>query len=164
MDARTWRSTMGQFATGVTIITTIDEDGQPLGMTANAFTSLSLEPPMALICVDRGSSTLPKLIAAGKYCVNVLGASQQALSGSFARKGGSEKFQGIAYERGELDLPVLQGCLTSIECEISDVLEGGDHLILLGRGIRIHPSEAASQAEPLIFYQGSYAKLEPAGV
>ncbi|GIP49095.1 monooxygenase [Paenibacillus sp. J53TS2] len=161
MDPMVWRNTMGQFATGVTVITTLDQEGNPLGMTANAFTSLSLDPPMVLICVDRHSATLTELAATGKYCVNILEKSQESISRQFAKKGGNEKFLGIAYHAGETGLPVLEGCLTSVECVVEDVLEGGDHLVLLGRGLHIHTPEGA--AEPLLFYRGKYAALDKAG-
>ncbi|MGG6309362.1 flavin reductase family protein [Paenibacillus macerans] len=161
MDPMVWRNTMGQFATGVTVITTLDHEGNPLGMTANAFTSLSLDPPMVLICVDRKSATLAELTATGKYCVNILAESQESVSRQFAKKGGSEKFSGAAYYTGKTGLPVLEGCLTSVECEVEGVLEGGDHLIMLGRGVKIHSN--GSEAEPLVFYRGKYTTLETAG-
>ncbi|GGG62026.1 flavin reductase family protein [Paenibacillus radicis (ex Gao et al. 2016)] len=161
MDAMNWRSTMGKFATGVTVITTVDEAGNPLGMTANAFTSLSLDPPMVLICVDNKSDTLTKLLASNKYGVNILADHQEPLSRAFARKGGSEKFEGIAYSTGETGVPVLSGCLVSVECIVKEAVQGGDHMILLGEGVRIH--EEASVTEPLLFYRGKYEKLNGIG-
>lgn len=157
IDSTVWRTAMGQFATGVTIITTVDEAGRPLGMTANAFTSLSLVPPMVLICVDNNSSTLPQLTASGKYCVNILADSQEAVSRQFAQRGAIDKFAGIPYFTGLLGLPVIEGCLASVECELSEQLAGGDHMILLGHGKHIYETEAAS--EPLVFYRGKYRRL-----
>lgn len=158
MDPIVWRNTMGQFASGVTIITTIDNEGNPLGMTANAFTSLSLDPPMVLICVDNNSTTLTHLTESGKYCVNILAASQEQVSRQFAKKGSSEKFEGIAYYSGDIGVPVLEGTLTSVECEVTAIVDGGDHKILLGKGVKIH--QAVGETEPLIFYRGKYNKLE----
>ena len=158
MESTVWRNTMGQFATGVTVITTLDQEGKPLGMTANAFTSLSLDPPMVLICIDNKSTTLTELTSSKKYCVNILSASQETISRQFAKKGGPEKFDRVEYFRGEIDLPVIQGCLTSVECEISAVVDGGDHKILLGQGVKIHQSE--TETEPLIFYKGKYKTLQ----
>ncbi|MCR8659926.1 flavin reductase family protein [Paenibacillus endoradicis] len=158
MDPIVWRNTMGQFASGVTIITTIDSAGNPLGMTANAFTSLSLDPPMVLICVDNKSTTLVHLTESAKYCVNILAAPQEQLSRQFARKGGSEKFEGASYFSGDIGVPVLEGTLTSVECEVTAIVDGGDHKILLGKSVKIHQS--LTETEPLIFYKGKYNKLE----
>ncbi|MFC6333177.1 flavin reductase family protein [Paenibacillus septentrionalis] len=157
IEATVWRQTMGKFATGVTVITTLDADGNPLGMTANAFTSLSLTPPMVLICVDNSSTTLAQLIGSRKFCVNILSSDQEAISRQFAKKGGPEKFEGVSYSSGLLGLPVLEGCLTSVECELSERYEGGDHMILLGSALHIY--QAPYPAEPLIFYEGKYRSL-----
>ncbi|MFX3635685.1 MAG: flavin reductase family protein [Candidatus Pristimantibacillus sp.] len=157
MDSTVWRSTMGKFATGVTIITTIDTEGNPMGMTANAFTSLSLDPPLVLICIDNKSGTLTQLLASKKYCVNLLASSQENLSRIFARRGGAEKFENVPYSAGVTGVPVLDGCLASVECMVTNVVEGGDHLILVGEGIQIH--EVGDATEPLIFYKGKYEKL-----
>lgn len=161
MDSQQWRGTMGKFATGVTVITTTDEEGKPAGMTANAFTSLSLDPPMVLICVDNKSDSLAKLLASHKYCVNILADGQENVSRAFARKGGAEKFEGIPYFTGESGVPILEGCLTSVECLVKEVVPGGDHVVLLGEGIHIH--EAGSTEEPLLFYRGKYEKLNIIG-
>lgn len=157
MDPMAWRQTMGNFATGVTVITTIDELGHPLGMTANAFTSLSLDPPMVLICVDNNSTTLPQIQQCNKYCVNILSQDQEEVSRQFAKKGGSEKFDGVSYYYGDIGLPVIENSLTSVECEISAILDGGDHKILLGRGIKIH--QFTQESKPLVFYRGKYQSL-----
>ncbi|WP_171056447.1 flavin reductase family protein [Paenibacillus sinopodophylli] len=161
MDAMEWRGTMGKFATGVTVITTIDEQGSPVGMTANAFTSLSLDPPMVLICVDNKSDTLAKLLASNKYCVNILADNQEEVSRKFARKGGPEKFEDAAYRLGESGVPVLEGCLVSVECQVKEAVQGGDHVVLLGEGLHIHQTE--SETQPLLFYRGKYEKLNIIG-
>lgn len=161
MDAIAWRNTMGKFATGVTIITTLDEEGQPAGMTANAFTSLSLNPPMVLICVDDRSDTLAKLLASKKYCVNVLASSQEELSRRFARKGGPEKFEDVVYFIGQSGVPVLEGCLASVECTVKEVVRGGDHFVFIAEGTGIHETEGVT--EPLLFYRGKYEKLNIIG-
>ncbi|MFC3745202.1 flavin reductase family protein [Paenibacillus sp. GCM10012306] len=158
MEGTAWRSVMGKFATGVTVITTLDEAGQPIGMTANAFTSLSLEPSLLIICLDKGSSTLVSLLAARKFAVNFLADTQEDLSRCFARKSETDKFAEIDYREGELGLPILGGCLASVECRLADTLDGGDHLILVGQGEFLYESE--TQASPLLFYQGKYRALQ----
>lgn len=157
MDSTVWRGTMGKFATGVTIITTIDTEGNPMGMTANAFTSLSLDPPLVLVCIDNNSGTLTQLLDSKRYCVNLLASSQENLSRVFARKGGAEKFENVSFFTGVTGVPVLDGCLASVECAVQHVIEGGDHLILVAEGVQIH--EVSDATEPLIFYRGKYEKL-----
>ncbi|MFF2910686.1 flavin reductase family protein [Paenibacillus sp. NPDC057934] len=158
MEGTTWRSMMGKFATGVTVITTLDEEGQPIGMTANAFTSLSLEPSLLIICLDKGSSTLVSLLATRKFTVNFLADTQEDLSRCFARKSETDKFAEIDYREGKLGLPILGGCLASVECSLADTLDGGDHLILVGQGEFLY--ESATQLSPLLFYQGKYRALQ----
>lgn len=148
---------MGKFATGITVITTADADGNPQGMTVNAFTSLSLEPPMLLVCLDNKSSTLTHILQSRKFCVHFLSEEQEAVSRAFARKGGAEKFEGIPYSVGEMGIPVLEGCLAYVECGLRKAVEGGDHQILLGDGMKLVVSP--SEAGPLIFFGGKYGRL-----
>lgn len=157
MDQRFWRDAMGRFATGVTVITTVGEKSEPLGMTANAFTSLSLDPPMVLICVDKKSETLKGLLATKRFCVHLLAEDQESVSRVFSKKGGSEKFDHLSWSMSEWGVPVLEGSLAHVECQVSQVVEGGDHLVCFGEGLSLEVSE--SKHRPLLFYQGKYQSL-----
>ncbi|MCD9024687.1 flavin reductase family protein [Cohnella silvisoli] len=157
MDSTAWRSAMGKFATGITVITTKDAEGNPQGMTVNAFTSLSLDPPMLLVCLDNKSATLKHILDSKTFCVNILSAEQENVSRSFARRGDVDKFEGIPYHIGVTDIPVLDGCLAHVVCGLRKAVEGGDHQILLGDGLQL--SIQQSETGPLIFYGGKYGYL-----
>ncbi|MFC4601077.1 flavin reductase family protein [Cohnella hongkongensis] len=157
MDSLEWRNAMGRFATGITVVTTTDADGRPQGMTVNAFTSLSLEPPMLLVCLDNKSATLAHIVESRKFCVHFLSEKQEAVSRAFARKGGTEKFEGIPYTFGEMGVPVLDGCLAYVECGLRRAVEGGDHQILLGDGMKLVVS--STEQAPLVFFGGKYGRL-----
>jgi flavin reductase (DIM6/NTAB) family NADH-FMN oxidoreductase RutF len=154
MDPKELRRVMGQFATGVTIITTRDAEGRPYGLTANAFTSLSLDPPLVLICIDRKAETFSHFYASRYFVVNILTDAQQDLSTRFAKSGGF-KFEGVAYETNAVGVPVLDGTLAHVECALVETHEAGDHVIHVGRveqfGVR--------SGNPLLFFQGRYRQL-----
>ena len=145
---------MGLFATGVTIITTRDEQGRPYGLTANAVTSLSLDPPLLLICVDRKAETFPHFFDSKIFVLNILAEDQEAVSRRFATTGG-EKFAGLEYRLGQLGTPILAGTLGHIECRIIETIEGGDHVIHVGEV----ESAEWSEGRPLLFYRGRYHQL-----
>jgi len=153
-DPAILRKVMGLFATGVTIITTRDQEGKPYGLTANAVTSLSLDPPLLLICVDRKAETFPHFFDSKIFVLNILAEDQEALSRRFATTGG-EKFAGVACRPGHLGTPILEGTLGHIECRITETLEGGDHVIHIGE---VQHAEA-SDGRPLLFYRGKYRHL-----
>jgi len=148
------RRVMGCFATGVTVITTRDQGGRPYGLTANAVTSLSLEPPLLLICVDRKAETYPHFFDSKIFVLNILREDQEDVSRRFAKTGG-EKFTGVSYRIGHLDTPVLEGTLGHVECRIIETLEGGDHVIHIGE---VQHAEAG-EGRPLLFFRGKYHKL-----
>jgi flavin reductase (DIM6/NTAB) family NADH-FMN oxidoreductase RutF len=154
IDPTELRRLMGQFATGVTIITTRDDAGRPYGLTANAYTSLSLDPPLVLICVDRKAETFPHFPASRCFVVNVLTEDQQALSSRFAKSGG-DKFAGLAYETNAVGAPILDATLAHLECTLIDTHEGGDHVIHVGRVDNF----AVRGGRPLLFFQGRYRQL-----
>jgi flavin reductase (DIM6/NTAB) family NADH-FMN oxidoreductase RutF len=154
LDPKELRRLMGHFATGVTIITTKGADGTPYGLTANAFTSLSLDPPLCLVCVDRKAESFAHFYDSKVFTVNILTAEQQDLSNRFAKSGG-DKFTGIATVDGHHGAPLIQGALAHIECRITDTLEGGDHVIHVGRIEHMH----MHGGDPLLFYQGRYRRL-----
>jgi flavin reductase (DIM6/NTAB) family NADH-FMN oxidoreductase RutF len=149
-----FRDALGALATPVTVVTAIGPNG-PSGATANAVTSLSLDPPMMLACLDRGSRTLTSVRAAGRFGINGLAAGQQELAHRFARKEPEpEKWEGFEWEE-RLGCPRLPDSLIWVACELRDLIDGGDHLIVTGSVL-----EADSRdAQPLLFHRGDYRDL-----
>jgi flavin reductase (DIM6/NTAB) family NADH-FMN oxidoreductase RutF len=158
--AADFRHAMGHFATGVTIVTSVGPDGEPVGTTANAVTSLSLDPPLVLVCFDRASVTLEAISTHGAFAVNVLAARQQQLSANFARRGLAAAWDGVRHRRGRTGSPRLDGVLASLECTVEHRIAGGDHEIIVGRvqDVETGPADRA----PLLFWRGRYAALDPA--
>jgi flavin reductase (DIM6/NTAB) family NADH-FMN oxidoreductase RutF len=156
------RHAMGHFATGVTVITSVGADGQPVGTTANAVSSLSLDPPLVLVCFDRASQTLSAVGAYGAFAVNVLAAPQEDLSANFARGGLAADWDGVRHQPGLTGSPRLHGVLATLECTVEHRLPGGDHEIVVGRVRHVAMGDAG--AAPLLFWRGRYASLgSPAG-
>ena len=155
IDPRELRNTMGLFATGVTVITTKDATGKPFGLTANAFSSLSLDPPLLLVCVDKKVDCYACFDESKVFVVNFLAREQEELSTRFATKG-IEKFEGVSYTLGSLGVPLLDGALAHLECKVAAGYEGGDHTIYTGEVQTI----ATADVKPLLFYQGKYRSLE----
>jgi 3-hydroxy-9,10-secoandrosta-1,3,5(10)-triene-9,17-dione monooxygenase reductase component len=147
---------MGHFATGVTVITTRDEDGKPFGLTANAVTSVSLVPPLILICVDKSADTYPYFDRAKVFAVNILSDTQEALSRRFATSG-IEKFEGIGFHRNEMGCAILDDAVGHLDCRIVHSFDAGDHTIYMGEVV----SADANDVPPLLFYRGGYRKLAP---
>ncbi len=147
-----FRSALGAFATGVTIVTTRTRSGVDVGLTANSFNSVSLDPPMVLWSLDKNSKSLPAFLESGYFAVHVLSASQEALSHTFATRG-AEKFAGLTLERGRGDIPLLDGCSARFQCRTAIKYEGGDHLVFIGE------VEAFDHFDrpPLVFHGGHYA-------
>jgi flavin reductase (DIM6/NTAB) family NADH-FMN oxidoreductase RutF len=152
-----FRHAIGHFATGVTVVTSIARDGQPVGTTASAVSSLSLDPPLILVCFDRASATLEAIIGHGAFAVNVLAARQQYLSANFARRGLAAAWDGVRHRRGPTGSPRLDGALASLECTLEHRLDGGDHEIVVGRVREVETS--GTETAPLVFWRGSYASL-----
>lgn len=150
-DQRELRRALGQFATGVAVVTTRGEDGLPVGVTANSFTSLSLDPPLVLWCLGKESTNLAAFEAAPHFAVNVLSSTQHYLSRQFAIQGG-DKFAGVELSAGLHDLPLLGGALARFACRTTERLDGGDHIIVIGE---IEHFEIFD-GEPLVFHSGSY--------
>ena len=153
-----FRRLLGHFATGVTVVTTTDADARPAGLTVSAFCSLSLDPPLVLICVDHKAQTYPALRESGRFAVNILGAEHEALSRRFAGTG-LDKFEGVAWRRSPRGLPLLDGVLAHLECTTVAAHDEGDHTIFVGRV----EAGAAGSGEPLLYYRGRYQRLAPAG-
>jgi flavin reductase (DIM6/NTAB) family NADH-FMN oxidoreductase RutF len=154
IDSKTLRTVMGHFATGVTIITTRDDAGRPFGLTANAFTSLSLDPPLVVICIDRKTETFPHFLTSRCFVVNILAESQQELSACFAKSGG-DKFAGLSYATSASGVPILEGTLAHLACKLVETHEGGDHVIHVGEVEDV----VVRGGRPLLFFQGRYQKL-----
>src|SRR6202007_753465 len=157
VPAAEFREAMGHFATGVTVITSVDADGRPVGTTANAVTSLSLTPPLVLACFDLGSLTLEAIRGHGAFVVNVLAAPQQHLSANFARRGLAAAWDGVQHRRGPTGSPRIEDVLAVRECPVKPALPGGDHEIIVGRVRHVQTSPAPTS--PLLFYRGRYALL-----
>jgi flavin reductase (DIM6/NTAB) family NADH-FMN oxidoreductase RutF len=152
------REAMGYFATGVTVVTSVGTDGNPVGTTANAVTSLSLEPPLVLVCFDLNSATLAAVQGHGAFAVNVLGYRQRHLSANFARRGLSAVWDGVTHHRGPTGSPRLADVIAVIECTVEHAFPGGDHEIIIGR-VR-HIETNGEGVTPLLFWRGRYASLE----
>jgi 3-hydroxy-9,10-secoandrosta-1,3,5(10)-triene-9,17-dione monooxygenase reductase component len=154
VSTQQFRAALSAYATGVTVVTAIGPGG-PSGATANAVTSLSLEPPMMLACLDRGSRTLTSVRAQGRFGVNALAAGQEELARRFSAKDPeSDKWEGVAWSE-RLDLPQLAGGLMWVACELRDLIDGGDHLILTGNVLEVDSSDR----RPLLFHRGAYRGL-----
>ncbi|MEO5337659.1 MAG: flavin reductase family protein [Magnetospirillum sp. WYHS-4] len=158
IDAKAFRQALGQFATGIAVVTGRDREGRPIGVTVNAFSSVSLDPPLVLFCLGRESASHPALVEGERFAVNVLARDQQGLSDRFAGKA-ADKFLGLDVDGGLGEVPLLRGCLARIECRREATHPGGDHDILVGRVERLAVNEGAG--EPLLYFRGDYRHLGP---
>ncbi len=154
-DPRQFRKALGTFVTGVTVVTGLTPKGVPVGVTVNSFASVSLDPPIILICLDNNTGCLNVFCEGERFAVNILSENQQDLSEDFA--GPQEhKFKDRAFETWDSGCPILPGCLSNLECTRLNAFEGGDHLIVLGRVDRF---EHADGGRPLLFYQSVYGRI-----
>ena len=153
-DAGALRRVLGSFVTGVTVVTTRDADGVPHGFTANSFTSVSLDPPLVLVCVGHAVEDLEVYRECGRFAVNILADSQRVISETFATEQ-PERFAGIRWRQGPCGSPILEGCVASLECISGQRIEAGDHMILIGRVVACEYSDGG----PLVFCRGSYLSL-----
>jgi flavin reductase (DIM6/NTAB) family NADH-FMN oxidoreductase RutF len=154
ISADDFRRVLGHFATGVTIVTTCDADCRPTGLTASAFSSVSLDPPLVLICVDHKSQSYPALREAGRFAINFLHHEHEPISRRFASTR-LDKFDGVAFRLGALGLPLIDGALAQIECQTVSAHVEGDHTIFVGRV----ESANVGEGEPLLYYRGRYHRL-----
>ena len=154
IDPRDFRTALGSFATGVTVITAAAADGKPVGLTCNSFASVSLNPPLVLWSLVIYSPNLTVFQDASHFAVNVLGASQRALSTQFATPS-DNKFAGVDWMPGLGDAPVLAGCVANFQCRAAGRYYGGDHVIFLGAV----EAYAYNRDEPLLFAQGGYGRF-----
>jgi len=156
VDGAEMRRVLGHFATGVTVVTARCDD-ERVGMVANSFTSVSLEPPLVLFCAGVESETWPRIREADRFCVNVLGHHQRELAVSFARKG-TDRYEGVELVEREDGPPRLAGAIAHIDCRIWAEYPGGDHTIVVGEVLELAVAEVDATAleEPLIFYRGGF--------
>ncbi|MFZ4603645.1 MAG: flavin reductase [Caulobacterales bacterium] len=155
-DPREFRNALGAFATGVTVVTTSNAEGEPFGVTASSFNSVSLDPPLVLWSLGRSSKSFPAFVETDHFAVHVLADHQQDLSNAFA-KSGHDKFAGVAWRPGVLSSPVLPDCAARFECRTLHQYEGGDHIIFVGEVVHFERLDAA----PLVFHGGRYADARP---
>jgi len=154
IDQRHFRDVMGTFATGVTIITTV-VSGAPHGITANSFSSVSLDPPLVLFCLGRSSTNFDAFMETDNFAVNILSASQDKLSTHFAMFEG-DRFDGTAWNAWETGAPILDGVISAADCVLEARHDAGDHVIIVGRALR---AETVLDAAPLLYHRGRYAAL-----
>ena len=156
IDPDTFRAVLGRFASGVTVVTATDAERQDHGMTVSAFCSLSLAPPLVLVCIERTASMHGLLQPDVPFAVNILSAGQEAVSRRFSTGDPPNRFDGLGYTRGQTGVPLLDDVLAWLECRVAGRHEEGDHTVIVGRV----ETAGAEQERPLLYYRGGYATLE----
>jgi 3-hydroxy-9,10-secoandrosta-1,3,5(10)-triene-9,17-dione monooxygenase reductase component len=151
LDPRDLRTALGRFATGVTVVTTADAAGRPVGLTANSFTAVSLDPPLVAWSLTARARSLPAFLASGRFAIHVLDATQETLSNVFAAPV-EDRFAGLEWDAGRGGVPLLQDCLARFECRTHQAISAGDHVLFLGVVERFQYREGA----PLVFFASRY--------
>jgi 3-hydroxy-9,10-secoandrosta-1,3,5(10)-triene-9,17-dione monooxygenase reductase component len=151
-----YRRTLGHFCTGVTVVAAIDPEGEPVGFACQSFAALSLDPPLVLFCPGKGSRSWPAIESARQFTVNVLAHDQQDVSAVFGRAG-ADKFSSVAWHPAPSGAPLLDGVLAWLDCTLEDVVDGGDHHIVIGRVTALNDRQ---DGRPLLFYRGAYTATE----
>ena len=154
-DSRTLRDALGCFATGVTVVTCVDQAGRPAGLTVNSFTSVSLDPPLILVCVHKMAAAAAPLTGASNFAINVLQREQQPASMQFSTRA-EDRFGATPWVRGEAGAPILEESLGVFECERFAVYDGGDHHILVGQVVK---ASFDGGLDPLLYFRGRYRRL-----
>jgi flavin reductase (DIM6/NTAB) family NADH-FMN oxidoreductase RutF len=154
IDKAEFRRALGHFASAVTVVTTRLEGGDPAGITVTAFTSLSLEPPLVLICIDQRARLYDHLPPGGHFAVNILAEEQETVSRRFASSE-PDPFRDIGYSNSTLGTPIIHDCIAAIECKIVERLPGGDHTIIVGQV----ESATIREGKPLMYFRGGYSSL-----
>jgi 3-hydroxy-9,10-secoandrosta-1,3,5(10)-triene-9,17-dione monooxygenase reductase component len=150
-----FRTVLGHFATGIAVVTAMD-GREPVGMTIQSFCSLSLEPPLILLCPGRGSTSWPRIEPAGRCCINLLAEGQERVARQFARSG-SDKYAGVGWHPSpETGSPMLEGAIAWIDCTVESIFPGGDHLIVVCRALDL---AARTDLRPLIFFQSGFGRI-----
>jgi flavin reductase (DIM6/NTAB) family NADH-FMN oxidoreductase RutF len=158
IDAASFRRALGQFATGVTVVTTRDAAGRPLGLTVSAFCAVSLHPPLVLVCIDHRSEANAGMRGCGLFAVNVLAEDQEHVSRRFAAPGRA-KVEGFSFLVGKHGLPLVPGALAHVECRVRSFHDEGDHAVWVGevRALAAHPGR------PLLHHAGTYGRIAAGG-
>lgn len=154
VDPGRFKEVLGRFATGVTVVSALEE-GVPVGFTCQAFASLSLEPPLVVLAPAKTSTSWPRMVKAGAFCVNVLADTQKDVSESFAESR-ADKFSGVRWRLGPAGTPVLDGVVAWIECALEMVHDAGDHELVIGRVLEL----GTGTGGPLLFYRRTYGRFE----
>ncbi len=155
VDAETFRRACGKFATGIAIVTARGTDGQPHGLTVNSFTSVSLTPPLVLVCLDRECNLLLHFLPMGNFAIHLLRHDQEDISIRFA-EWETGRFTGLDWKEGLAGVPVLAHALATLQCRTRELIEAGDHIILIGEVLQADYSEGL----PLLYFSGAYQRLE----
>ncbi len=158
IDPRTFRSVLGQFCTGITVITTMHDDA-PVGFACQSFAALSLEPPLVLFCPTKVSRSWQAIEATGSFCVNILHENQKDVSARFGSRE-PDKFADIDWTPSKLGLPIIEGTLGHIDCTVHSVIDAGDHFVVFG-AVHSLSDVPRQKPRPLLFYQGQYTGIEP---
>lgn len=153
IDASGFKKAMGHWASGVTVVTA-EHEGVRHGMTVSSFSSVSLDPPLVLICIGKAAPTHDTIRKGERFVVNVLGDTQETISIRFATKH-DDRFEGVAVRTGQLGVPIIDGCLAAIECRLHETLPGGDHTIFVGEVVNAEIAEGA----PLLYFQGGHRTM-----
>jgi flavin reductase (DIM6/NTAB) family NADH-FMN oxidoreductase RutF len=158
IDDSEFRRVMGHFPTGVTIVTSLHEDGSPCGLTVNAFSSLSLVPPLVLICVERAADSFECIERSGVFAVNILEEGRgEALSRRFSTWGVDDKFRGVAYRAERTGCAILEVALAWVDCRVTQKVSAGDHAVFIGEVL----DGDAHEGSPLVYYRGGYGRFLP---
>lgn len=155
VSSKSFCDALGRFASGITVVTGLQPDGCAAGVTVSAFSSVSLDPPLILVCLGKSTTCIQAFLEGAHFTVNILSHEQMALSENFARRS-KDKFEGVDYQIGENGCPILPGCQAVIECRHQAVYDAGDHVILIGEVERI---ETSPSDEPLLHFRGAYHRL-----
>jgi flavin reductase (DIM6/NTAB) family NADH-FMN oxidoreductase RutF len=147
---------MASYPTGVTVVAARDATGAPVGLTVNSFTSVSLEPPLVLVCIDREAQSHDPLVAHGAFAVSILAASQADIARRFATRPSGGRFEGVSWQAAPSGSPVLAGAAAWLDCDLHEVVAAGDHTILLGRT----RAAGTSEMPALLFHRGTLRSTE----
>ncbi len=158
IDPRAFRNVLGQFCTGITIITTVDDE-VPVGFACQSFAALSLDPPLVLFCPTKQSRSWLAIESSGKFCVNILAEEQKDVCARFGSRE-PDKFAGVDWSPSPLGSPILAGSLAHIDCTVASVHDGGDHFVVFG-AVQSLSDIPEVKPRPLLFYRGDYTGIEP---
>lgn len=161
VSADDFRQVLSRFASGVTVVSARDATKNPIGVTVSAFSSVSLDPPLVLICLDNTTSNLQKYTDGGAFAVNILSSAQGDVSNAFAFPGPQPPFEQVTYSEGELGLPLIDGALASVQCTTHAVHPGGDHVIVIGL---VQHAKWQPHVNPLIYAGGQYRTITELGI